>query len=122
MWRILLQDKKYLGKYIIEPPGVPAILPFRIIALLTSASRPAIRAEILQEFCQINSTLRVIFGTTAFGLGVDCQCIERVINWRTPGSLEEQVQESGRAGKDGNDSEAILYYTKTAGRHVSKEM
>ena len=43
-----------LGKYITEPPGVPAILPFRIIALFTSASRPEIRAEILQEFCQIN--------------------------------------------------------------------
>ena len=38
---------------------------------------------------------------------------------RTSYKLGSQVQESGRAGKDGSDSDAILYYTKTAGRDVS---
>lgn len=92
--------KKLLGKNITEPPDVPAILPFRMIALFTSASRQEIRAEILQEFCLVNSALRVMVGTTAFGLGVDCQCIKRVINWGAPGSLEELVQESGWDGND----------------------
>ena len=46
---VYCKTNKLLGKYITEPPGVPAILPFRIIALLTSASRLEIRAEIFNK-------------------------------------------------------------------------
>lgn len=112
--------KKLLGQNITYPPGVPAILPFRMISLFTAASRQEIREETLQEFCKPGSTLRLIIATTAFGLGVDCSCISRIINWDAPITLEELVQESGRAGRDGSDSEAILCYDKSISPHVSK--
>lgn len=114
--------KRLLGPQITEPPGVPAIVSFRIIGLFTSASRAEIREETLEEFCKQNSTLRLIVATTAFGLGVDCHSIKRVINWDVPRSLEELVQESGRAGRDGGDSEAVLYFDKAVSRHASKAM
>lgn len=112
--------KRLLGPQITDPPGVPAIVPFRMISLFTSASRAEIRAETLEEFCKPNSTLRMIVATTAFGLGVDCHCIRRVINWDVPRSLEELVQESGRAGRDGSDSETVLCFDKAVSRHASK--
>ena len=52
--------------------------------------------------------------------GVDCRDITRVINWGSPNSLEELVQETCRAGRDGREAEAILYYGKGASRHISK--
>lgn len=50
----------------------------------------------------------VICATTAFGMGVDVPNIRTVLNFGVPGSLEAFVQQSGRAGRDGLPSEAIV--------------
>ena len=55
--------------------------------------------EVVQEFCKPYS---VIVATTAFDLGIDSHDISRVINYGTPNSSEELLQEGvGRAGRDG---------------------
>ena len=54
--------------------------------------------------------------------GVDCRDITRIINWGAPNSLEELVQETGRAGRNSNEAEAILYYGKGAVTHISKSV
>jgi len=112
--------KQLLGQNITIPPGASSIIPFRVLSLFTSASRAELREEILKQFCKCNTNLRLVIATTAFSLGVDCRDITRVINWGSPNSLEELVQETGRAGRDGREAEAILYYGKGASRHISK--
>ena len=44
---------------------------------------------------------RVIFATVAFGMGVDSPCVERVVHFGVPRTMESFFQESGRAGRDG---------------------
>ena len=114
--------KRKLGINLTEPPGAPCVIPFRMISLFTSASRAVIRAEVLKEFCREETNLRLIIATTAFGLGVDCRDITRVINWGVPNSLEELVQETGRADRNGSQSEAILYYGKGAHQHICNQV
>ena len=114
--------KKELGQNLTEPPGAPCMFPFRMVSLFTSASRAELRAEVLQEFCRDKTNLRPVIATTAFGLGVDCRDITRVINWGAPSSLEELVQETGRADRDGSQSAAILYYGKGSNRRISKKV
>lgn len=53
---------------------------------------------------------RVMFCTSAFGMGVDKPNVYTIIHNSLPGSLEQYIQEAGRAGRDGNKSEAILLY------------
>ena len=111
--------RRKLGQNITDPPGVPNALGVRVADLFTAASKPEMRELVLQEFCKRDTSLRLVIASSAFGLGVDCPDISRVIHWGAPNTLEDLVQESGRAGRDGRPSQAILYY-KIVGKKVSK--
>ena len=62
-----------------------------------------------------------MLATNTFGLGVDCPDFKQVINFIAPSATEELMQQSGRAGQDENNAEAILYYKKV-GRHTTATM
>ncbi|KRN93439.1 RecQ family ATP-dependent DNA helicase [Pediococcus stilesii] len=58
-----------------------------------------------------HNQLNVICATSAFGMGIDKPDIRFVIHYHMPGDVESYVQELGRAGRDGQQSVAIMLYT-----------
>ena len=72
---------------------------------------PAEKRAVQEAF--LSGSLRVIAATNAFGMGVDKPDVRLVIHLDTPGSLENYLQEAGRAGRDQAPARGILLYDET---------
>lgn len=59
----------------------------------------------------MNDRVRIMVATNAFGMGLDKHDIRTVIHFQIPGTIDDYYQETGRAGRDGLASEALMLYT-----------
>jgi ATP-dependent DNA helicase RecQ len=69
---------------------------------------PAERSDVQERF--MTDELSVVVATIAFGMGVDKPNVRFVVHSSVPGSLPAYMQESGRAGRDGETSECVVLY------------
>lgn len=70
--------------------------------------KPAEKADTQNQFIQ--GDLQIIVATNAFGMGVDKPDVRVVIHAEIPGSLENYLQEAGRAGRDQHNARCILLF------------
>lgn len=110
-----------LGKDFTEPSGYPDYHKFRLVDMYTRASSNDMKKKVLASFMTAGGKLRIVIATTAFSMGIDCPDISNVIHYGPPGNVEQYVQETGRAGRNGEFATALLLYG-SPGKHTHKAM
>ncbi|MFQ6185827.1 RecQ family ATP-dependent DNA helicase [Sinorhizobium meliloti] len=79
------------------------------------------RQDLLKRFQgESRPVVNHIICTNAFGMGLDVPDVRLVIHWQQPASVEDYLQEFGRAGRDGRQSVAVTFIEtgRRAGRDV----
>ena len=88
-------------------------------AIYFASQANCIKQYVLEELKKVDPTLRLVFCSSAIGMGFDSPCVVRIIHAKPPRRMVDFQQQIGRAGRQGQQAIFIVYYDA---RDLSQDM
>ena len=100
-----LGDQQYVNG--IEHPSN------RLFNQFHASQTDEMKKEIVREIVKDKSNVRVLFATSALGMGVDIPHVENVDHIGPPSTMESYMQQIGRAGRSDEQATATIYWNRS---------
>ena len=113
LFEVHLGPKMFYGKVLPQN---------RVVEMFHAGSPQSVKDHVLKHMTIADSYLRVAICTIAFGMGVNCKEVRRVVHFGPSKNIEQYIQESGRAGRDGKQSVCIMLYNGMLAANCEKDM
>ena len=68
--------------------------------MFTSCRDAEVKSEVISSFTSITAPLRVVCGTVALGMSIECPDVSHIIHLGVPEDNESYIQKSGHTGGD----------------------
>lgn len=88
---IYLYFKDMLRYEMTDLVGYHDVSKFRMIDMFTATTPLNVKEWIVKSFVIPDSRLRIVVSTVAFGMGIDCPNIRRIVHWGPPSDLESYI-------------------------------
>ena len=99
-----------LGDSSYYPTGAPKIASNRLFGMYHSGTADHNKNVITKSMSDASGVVRVAFATVALGMGVNFADLNRIIHYGAPRSLDNYLQECGRAGRSGDQAYSTIYW------------
>lgn len=115
--------KRGLGQGFTYPPDAPCELSkYLLVEMFTSCTDTEVKSQIIESFNKTTSPLRIVVATVAFAMGVDTPDVRKIIHYGAPSDMLSYIQETGRGGRDGKLTVAVLLSVSRFNHLCSPEM
>ena len=99
-----------LGDNGYYPLGSEQISDNRLFGMFHAKTDDHNKEVIMKSLADPNGVVRVVFATMALGMGVSFSGLTSIIHYSAPRSLDDYFQESGRAGRHGEQSTSTVFW------------
>ena len=110
---VALEQSMYYGKKMPKN---------RIVEMFHAGTPDSVKEHILSTVTNDNGHIRVVICYIAFGMGIDCKYITRIIHFGGSKCIESYLQECGRAGRNGKMSTCYLYHSGLLMKSTGEDM
>ncbi len=94
----------------------------RMVEMFHSGTPDSVKDHVLQSLSSNDGHIRILICTIAFGMGVDCKNISRIIHFGGSNCIESYLQECGRAGRNGTLSTCYLLHNEVLLKHCGDDI
>lgn len=94
----------------------------RLVEMYHAGTPASVKEHIIENMTKCEGHLRILISTVAFGMGVNCKKVRRIVHFGPSKSIEMYIQECGRAGRDGEPSTCVLLYNGLLSAYCDNDM
>ena len=100
-----------LGDKVCYPTSAEQITANRQIGMFHSRTTECNKKVLLNSLTVLEGTIRVVFATSALGMGVHLVGVNTIIHYGAPSSIDDYFQGSRRGGRSGEKARSIVFWT-----------